>query len=139
MSTVESKKLQEVALRIREMREIADLTQAEMAQKTEVTEEEYIRYENGEVDFPFSFLHKCAKVFGSISPKRKITTVVRIVASETHSSPNEFATITVASVAQPIFTILFPIRSTDKASSKLSRTQSTRFAPLLSFEALLII
>ena len=40
MSTVESKKLQEVALRIREMREIADLTQAEMAEKTEVTEEE---------------------------------------------------------------------------------------------------
>ncbi len=64
MSTVESKKLQEVALRIREMREIADLTQAEMAEKTEVTEEEYIRYENGELDFPFSFLHKCAKVFG---------------------------------------------------------------------------
>ena len=64
MSTVESKKLQEVALRIREMREIADFTQAEMAEKTEVTEEEYIRYENGEVDFPFSFLHKCAKVFG---------------------------------------------------------------------------
>ena len=64
MSTVESKKLQEVALRIREMREIADFTQAEMAEKTEVTEEEYVRYENGEVDFPFSFLHKCAKVFG---------------------------------------------------------------------------
>ncbi len=64
MSTVESKKLQEVALRIREMREIADFTQAEMAEKTEVTEEEYIRYENGELDFPFSFLHKCAKVFG---------------------------------------------------------------------------
>ncbi len=64
MSTVESKKLQEVALRIREMREIADYTQAEMAQKTEVTEEEYVRYEKGEMDFPFSFLHKCAKVFG---------------------------------------------------------------------------
>ena len=64
MSTFEAKKLQEVAVRIREMREIADYTQAEMAVKTEVSEEEYIRYENGELDFPFSFLHKCAKVFG---------------------------------------------------------------------------
>ena len=64
MSTVETKKLQEVGLRIREMREIADFTQAEMAEKTEVTVEEYICFENGEVDFPFSFLHKCAKIFG---------------------------------------------------------------------------
>ncbi len=64
MSTVESKKLHEIAGRIREMREIADFTQTEMAEKTEVTEQEYIRYENGELDFPFSFLHKCSKVFG---------------------------------------------------------------------------
>ena len=49
--------LQEIALRIREMREIADLTQTEMADKTEVTEEEYIRYENGEVDTDDSNWH----------------------------------------------------------------------------------
>ena len=41
MATLSNDKLWEVASRIREMREIADFTQAEMAEKTEVTEEEY--------------------------------------------------------------------------------------------------
>jgi acetyl-CoA synthetase len=57
-------KMREVALRIREMREITGLTRAEMAQKFEVTPEEYDAYESGSVDFPFTFIHKCALVFG---------------------------------------------------------------------------
>ncbi len=64
MATVENQKLIEVAERIREMREIFSLTPAQMAEKTEVSIEEYENYENGKVDFPFTFIHKCALVFG---------------------------------------------------------------------------
>ncbi|MBR5410739.1 MAG: AMP-binding protein [Clostridia bacterium] len=64
MTTTEMQKMREVALRIREMREITGLTRAEMAQKVEVTPEEYDAYESGSVDFPFTFIHKCALVFG---------------------------------------------------------------------------
>jgi len=56
-------KLLEVAVRIREMREILEWSTADMAQKTGVTVEEYETYESGTVDFPFSFIHKCAVAF----------------------------------------------------------------------------
>ena len=62
-NAVDLAKLQEVAIRIREMRDICGFTQAEMAEKTEVSVEEYRRYEAGELDFPFSFIHKCALAF----------------------------------------------------------------------------
>ena len=57
-------KLKETADRIREMREIFGYSEAEMAQKTDVSKEAYCAYESGELDFPFTFLHKCALVFG---------------------------------------------------------------------------
>ena len=63
MSTVASNKLLEVAVRIREMREISGMTQSEMAQKTEVSLEDYALYESGKLDFPFTFIHKCAQAF----------------------------------------------------------------------------
>ncbi len=64
MSTVNSNKLLEVAQRIKEMREIVGLTEIEMAEKTEVSLEEYQQYESGMLDFPFTFIHKCALAFG---------------------------------------------------------------------------
>ncbi len=57
-------KLQEVAIRIREMRDICGFTIAEMAEKTEVSNAAYVAYEAGELDFPFTFIHKCAQAFG---------------------------------------------------------------------------
>ena len=57
-------KLLEIALRIREMREITGYSVEEMAKKTEVSVDEYKVYESGSVDFSFSFLHKCANAFG---------------------------------------------------------------------------
>ncbi len=63
MATVSNEKLLEVAVRIREMREICGISAADMALKTEVTLEEYNSYEAGELDFPFSFIHKCALAF----------------------------------------------------------------------------
>ena len=64
MSVVENDKLLEVARRIREMREISGFSIDEMAEKTEVTREEYLAYEEGREDFPFTFIHKCALAFG---------------------------------------------------------------------------
>jgi len=58
-----NKRLKEVAARIKEMREIAGYSEAEMAEKTDVAVEEYLQYEKGEADFPFTFIHKCAKAF----------------------------------------------------------------------------
>ncbi len=58
-----NKRLKDVAERIKEMREIAGFSEAEMAEKTDVSLEEYLQYEKGEADFPFTFIHKCAKAF----------------------------------------------------------------------------
>ena len=64
MTTVSTDKLIEVALRIREMREIVGISVNEMAEKTGVTVDEYEQYEAGKLDFPFTFIHKCALAFG---------------------------------------------------------------------------
>ena len=58
-----STKLYEIAVRIREMREIAGFSVEEMATKTDTTVEEYKKYEAGLIDFPFTFIHKCALAF----------------------------------------------------------------------------
>ena len=57
-------KLVEVAERIKELRDIYNLSDVEMADKTGVSIEEYLAYENGMEDMPFSFVHKCALAFG---------------------------------------------------------------------------
>ena len=56
--------LQEIALRIRDMREILGYSMQDMAELTEISTAEYKLYETGTVDLPFTFLHKCSKVFG---------------------------------------------------------------------------
>ena len=51
MATVDNRKLVEVAVRIREMREILEWSVADMAEKTGVSVAEYQLYETGTVDF----------------------------------------------------------------------------------------
>ncbi len=63
MSETIDSKLQEVAQRIRELREISGLTVSEMANLTEVSEEQYRIYEEGKADLPFTFIHKCTQAF----------------------------------------------------------------------------
>ena len=78
-------KIKEMAKRIKELREIENLTTAQMAQKTAVTEQEYIACENGESDLNFAFIYRCANVFNvdvtdiieGYSPKLKSYTVTR--------------------------------------------------------------
>ena len=55
--------LMEIASRIKELREIMGWSIAEMAKKTEVSEEKYITFESAIADIPFSFIHKCALAF----------------------------------------------------------------------------
>ena len=57
-------KLMEIAQRIAEMRSISGYSVAEMSKLTDVSEEQYVKYEKGELDFPFTFIHKCALAFG---------------------------------------------------------------------------
>ncbi len=78
-------KIKEIAGRIRELREIENLTVSEMAQKTGVSEEEYIACEKGESDLHFAFIYRCANAFNvdvtdiieGYSPKLKSFTVTR--------------------------------------------------------------
>jgi len=60
----DTNQLQRIALRIREMRQILGFTTKEMAEKTDLSEEAYLSYESGTVDLPFTFMHKCAQVYG---------------------------------------------------------------------------
>ena len=63
-NTNPSTQLMDIATRIRGMREILGYSTQKMAEQTEVSEEIYRQYETGTVDLPFTFLHKCSKVFG---------------------------------------------------------------------------
>lgn len=53
----------EVATRIREMRTIMGLSTAETAGMAQISEAQYIRYESGLEDLPFSFIYSCARIF----------------------------------------------------------------------------
>ncbi len=63
MASVDEKNLMELAHRIREMREITGFSVSEMAEKTEVSVAQYMTYEEGKTDIPFTFIHKCALTF----------------------------------------------------------------------------
>lgn len=52
-----------IAERIRGLREILDISTAEMAQICGVSEAEYLEYESGARDFTFTFLYTCANRF----------------------------------------------------------------------------
>ncbi len=57
-------KITEMAQRIKTLREIVGLTEAEMAQKTGVSLEEYLACEQGKSDLNFAFLYRCALALG---------------------------------------------------------------------------
>ncbi len=78
-------KIKEIAGRIRELREIENLSVADMAQKTGVSEEEYLLCENGKSDLHFAFIYRCANAFNvdvtdiieGYSPRLRSYTVTR--------------------------------------------------------------
>lgn len=56
--------IKDIGMRLSFMREEAELSTAEMAKKLEVDEKTYISYENGEMDFSFSFIYNAAEILG---------------------------------------------------------------------------
>lgn len=54
---------QEIAARVRLLRETAGLTESQIAQIIGITVEEYRSYESGDDDFPISYLFKAANIF----------------------------------------------------------------------------
>ena len=83
-------KIKEMAARIKELREIVGFSVEEMAQKTDVTPEEYLLCENGERDLNFTFIYRCALAFNvdvtdiieGTSPRLKSYTVTRFGAGQ---------------------------------------------------------
>ena len=57
-------KIREVADRIRELRLISGISVEEMAQRTNVTPEEYKEYEAGSRNMSIAFLYRCVLIFG---------------------------------------------------------------------------
>ena len=57
-------KIQEMAKRIKELREIEGLSIQEMALETGITEDEYLKCESGEMDLNFAFIYRCANALG---------------------------------------------------------------------------
>lgn len=77
--------IQEIAQRIKSLREILEISPDEMAEINGISTEEYLRGEAGETDFSFTFLYNCAKRFGvdlmelvtGESPKLNFYSIVR--------------------------------------------------------------
>ena len=57
-------KIREVADRIRELRLISGISVEEMAQRTNVTPQEYMEYEAGSRNMSIAFLYRCVLIFG---------------------------------------------------------------------------
>lgn len=56
--------IQQIAERIRGLRDALDLTREEMAQQCGITVELLTEYESGTIDIPVSFLHKLSAAYG---------------------------------------------------------------------------
>ena len=78
-------RIMEIAERIRELRDVLEISVADMAAQLGTPEAEYREYEAGNLDFSFTFLYRCAQIFhvdivelltGEV-PKLSFYTVVR--------------------------------------------------------------
>jgi transcriptional regulator with XRE-family HTH domain len=58
-----SDQIRQIAIRIKELREIHGITLESLAKEFEITKEQYEEYESGEIDIPVSFLYKIASKF----------------------------------------------------------------------------
>ena len=109
-------KIQEMAGRIRELREISGFSAQTMALKTGTSEEEYLRCEAGQSDLNFAFLYRCALVFGvdvtdlieGSSPKLRSYTLTRAGNGQKIEQAHEMIYYNMASgfqnrIADPLF------------------------------------
>ncbi|MBP5319042.1 MAG: helix-turn-helix transcriptional regulator [Paludibacteraceae bacterium] len=70
--------MKEIAERLRGLRDSVDLSADEMAKKTGISPEEYLRYESGDVDIPMNYVCQVAALF-------KLDTAVLISGDDTHA------------------------------------------------------
>ena len=111
-------KIQEMAGRIRELREITGFTTAEMAERTGITEAEYVLCECGKSDLHFAFLYRCALAFGvdvtdlieGHSPKLRSYTVTRAGMGQKIEQAHEMIYYNMASgfqnrIADPLYVV----------------------------------
>ena len=56
--------IKEIAERIKELREVTGISPEKMASLTDVTLQEYVACENGEVNLNFAFIYRCAQALG---------------------------------------------------------------------------
>ena len=55
--------IRQIADRLREMREVLDISPDEAAESCAIAKEQYLGFESGEVDIPVSILHRMARKF----------------------------------------------------------------------------
>lgn len=70
--------MKEIAQRLHGLRDALDMTMADMADKTGISESQYAQYESGDVDIPMNFLCQVSQVF-------KVDTSVLISGDEAHA------------------------------------------------------
>ncbi len=59
-----NEQIKDIGIRLRSLREDMDITAEEMCAKLNVDEDTYEAYENGEMDFSFSFIYNAAEILG---------------------------------------------------------------------------
>jgi quercetin dioxygenase-like cupin family protein len=77
--------LKEIGLRVASLREMCEISATEMAEKLEISEDDYIAFEHGEYDFAISTLNNIALILGvdildiisGESPRLSTCTVVK--------------------------------------------------------------
>ena len=129
-------KIKEMAGRIRALREIEGLEPAQMAAKTGVSTEEYIRCESGESDLNFAFIYRCAlalnvnvtEIIEGYSPKLKSYTVTRAGAGQEIAKAHGMVYYNMAyafqnRIAEPLF-----VRSADSEEAQHKDIELTTHA-----------
>jgi quercetin dioxygenase-like cupin family protein len=59
-----TEQLKDIGSRLAGLRDVMELGAGDIAGQLDVTEEEYLKYERGELDFSFSFLYNASKILG---------------------------------------------------------------------------
>ncbi len=131
-----NQKIKEMARRIRELREIEGLTPLQMAEKTDVTEEEYLACEKGERDLNFAFIYRCAnalsvnvtEIIEGYTPKLKGYTVTRYGAGQETAKAHGMTYYNLAyafknRIAEPLF-----VRSEYREDAQHSEIECTTHA-----------
>ena len=111
-------KIKEMSARIRELRSVMGLSVEEMAEKTDVTVEQYMQCEQGLSDLNFAFIYRCANalkvdvtdIIEGHSPKLKAFTITRAGKGQNVGNAHGMTYYNLASsfksrVAEPLYVV----------------------------------